>query len=131
MGHVPRSTRPFHGVRSCRQYVGIGITLFLDSLGRKPGILLGSAITAVASLLMFLSPSFSLLLLFRGMQTAGIAISLNSNITWFNEQTPRTGRGLLYSLSLVGWPFGKQVLISVAALTPPGRWKASRSSVAC
>jgi MFS family permease len=103
--------------------VGVGITLLSDSLGRKPGIIFGSAIVAIASLLMFLSPSFPLLLVFRGMQTAGIAISLNSNITWFNEQTPRIGRGLLYSLGLVGWPIGKQFLIAVAALTPPGKWR--------
>ena len=92
-------------------------------LGRRPAMLFGYIVAAVASGLMCAVHSFAALCANRLLQAAAFSWAHTGFQIWFTEQLPSDWRGPLYCIALLGWPVGKQAMIWMASLVSGTQWR--------
>jgi len=91
--------------------------LITDRVGRKKGMALGILMYSAFTLLVGLSPNFTMLAIFRIATGFAIGFYTPITVTMLSEFSPSKNRGLFVALSLATYVFGFIVIGFVSTLT--------------
>jgi len=85
--------------------------VLLDTLGRRPTVLLGAPAAALLSFSACYSASIWQLVIFRTLQAIAWQVTIMGMQTWYIEFLPTRHRGSLQAVFCLGWPIGRGVVI--------------------